>query len=114
MQDFLEVYGSPTVPTQALLLTRVVDAHKERDVMTSDIPNAFIQTRVEDPKQRVIVKIKGYLAELLLEIAPETYQDYIHVDRKGIPVIIAECWNAIYRTMIAGLQLNIIISSAEH
>jgi hypothetical protein len=49
------------------------------------------------------VKIKGYLAELLLEIAPEVYGDYVHVDKKGIMVILAECWNAIYGTMIAGL-----------
>jgi hypothetical protein len=71
--------------------------------MTIDIPNAFIQTRVEDPQHRVLVKIKGYLAELLLEIAPEVYGDYAYVDKKGILVIIAECWNAIYGTMIAGL-----------
>jgi hypothetical protein len=51
----------------------------------------------------VIVKIKGYLAKLLLEIAPQAYGDYICVDKKGIPVILAECWNAIYGTMIAGL-----------
>jgi hypothetical protein len=95
--------SSPTVSTQTLLLTCVVEAHKGRDVMTVDIPNAFIQTCVQDPQHIVLMKIKGYLAELLLEIAPEVYNNYIHVDKKGIPVIIAECWNAIYGTMIAGL-----------
>jgi hypothetical protein len=95
--------SSPTVSTQALLLTCIVEAHEGRDVMTIDIPNAFIQTRVEDPQHRVLVKIKGYLAELLLEFAPEVYGDYAYVDKKGILVIIAECWNAIYGTMIAGL-----------
>jgi hypothetical protein len=51
----------------------------------------------------VIAKIKGYLAELLLEIAPQVYDDYIYVDKKSVPVILAECWNAVYSTMIAGL-----------
>jgi hypothetical protein len=95
--------SSPTVSTQALLLTSVVKANEGRDVMTNHIPNAFIQIRADSPKHSVIVKIKGYLAELLLEIAPEVYDKYIYVDKKGIPVIIAECWSAIYGTMIAEL-----------
>jgi hypothetical protein len=38
-----EESSSPTVSTEAVLLTSIVDAHKGRDI---DIPNAFIQTRV--------------------------------------------------------------------
>jgi hypothetical protein len=71
--------------------------------MTIDTPNAIIQTRVDDSKHIVIVKIKGYLAELLLEIAPEVYSKHIYVDKRGIPVIIDKFWNAIYGIMIAGL-----------
>ncbi len=35
---------SPTVSTEAVLLTSIVDAREGRDVVVVDIPNAFIQT----------------------------------------------------------------------
>jgi hypothetical protein len=42
--------SSPTVSTKAVLLTSIIDEHEGRDVAVIDIPNAFIQTRVDDPK----------------------------------------------------------------
>jgi hypothetical protein len=42
--------SSPTVSLEAVLLTCVVDANKNRDVANVDIPNAFVQTIVEDEK----------------------------------------------------------------
>jgi hypothetical protein len=38
-----EESSSPTVPTKAVLLTLIVDAHDRRDVAVIDISNAFIQ-----------------------------------------------------------------------
>jgi hypothetical protein len=95
--------SSPTVSTQVLLLTCIIDAHEGRDVMAIDIPNAFVQTQVKDPKQRALIKIKGFLVDLLLEIAPKVYNSYVHVDPKGNKVIITECMNAIYGTMVTSL-----------
>ena len=43
--------SSPTVSTDALFLTAMVDAMEDRYVVTLDIPNAFIQT-VQDDKDR--------------------------------------------------------------
>jgi hypothetical protein len=39
-----EESSSPTVSTEAVILTLIVNAHKGRDVAVIDIPNAFIQT----------------------------------------------------------------------
>ncbi len=39
-----EESSSPTVSTEAVLLTSIVDAHEGRDVAVIDIPNAFDQT----------------------------------------------------------------------
>ena len=36
--------ASPTVSTDAILLTAVIDAKEGRDVMMANIPNAFVQT----------------------------------------------------------------------
>ena len=39
--------SSPTVTTESVLLTCIIDAEEGRDVAVIDIPNAFIQTRVQ-------------------------------------------------------------------
>ena len=39
---------SPTISTEGTLLTAVIKAQEGRDIATYDIPNAFIQTHVEE------------------------------------------------------------------
>ncbi len=109
-RDYLtkEDASSPTVSTQAVLLTSIVDAHERRDVAVIDIPNAFIQTRVNDPKDRVIIRIRGVVVDWLVKIAPEVYGPFVTTDKKGNKVLLVECWNAIYGTMIAGLLYKMI------
>ena len=36
--------ASPTVLLESLLLTAIIDAKERRDVMSADVPNAFVQT----------------------------------------------------------------------
>ena len=38
--------ASPTVFTESILITGVIDAKEKRDVMMADIPNAFVQTEI--------------------------------------------------------------------
>ena len=64
--------ASPTVALESVFLTSVVDAHENRDVAVLDIPNAFIQTDMEGEK--VVMKLKGELAELLVKTAPQLYR----------------------------------------
>jgi hypothetical protein len=65
----------PTVKTEAVLLSCITDAKEERDVTVIDIPNAFIQTQVEDKEDMAIIKIHGVLVDILVDIlvqiAPE-------------------------------------------
>jgi hypothetical protein len=68
-----------------------------------DIPNAFIQTRIEDENDMTIIKIRGILVNMLLEIAPDVYRDFVMTDKKGIKQLIVQCQNAIYGTMVASL-----------
>ena len=42
-----------------MLFTSIVNAAEKRDIAIIDIPNAFIQTRVEDKNDRVIIQIQG-------------------------------------------------------
>ncbi len=58
-RDFVneEDASSPTVATKSVLLTSVIDAKENRDVAIMDIPNAFIQTVIEDDKDKVVMRI---------------------------------------------------------
>jgi hypothetical protein len=58
-RDFIgkESASLPMVLTDAVLLTLIIDATEHRDVAIIDIPNAFIQTVVEDDKDKVIMRI---------------------------------------------------------
>ena len=61
--------SSPTVSMESLFITTIIDALEARDIMTNDIPNAFIQTNMPsdpDEKDRVIMKITGVLVDLSL------------------------------------------------
>jgi hypothetical protein len=37
-----EDYASPTAALESIMLSASIDAHEERNVLTRDIPNAFI------------------------------------------------------------------------
>ena len=38
--------ASPTIAMESIALTTVIDAKEKRDIMTADIPNAFIQAHM--------------------------------------------------------------------
>lgn len=75
-----------------------------RDVATVDIPNAFIQTRLFDEAEMAIIRIRGVLVDMLIDIAPVTYKPFVTINNKGEKVVIVRCHNAIYGTMVASLQ----------
>jgi hypothetical protein len=53
------------------MIAGVIEAKEERDIMTSDIPNAFIQAFIpkKDPgEDRVVMKITGVLVNKLVNI----------------------------------------------
>jgi hypothetical protein len=54
--------------------------------------------------EMVIIRFRGELVDMLVEIAPEVYQPYVSVNHKGEKTIILRCQNAIYGTIVASLQ----------
>jgi hypothetical protein len=71
------------VVTEAVLLSCIVNAKEERDIVVVDIPNAFVQTRVEDEKDVAFIKIRGILVDIMVKIAPDVYKSYVSKDKKG-------------------------------
>jgi hypothetical protein len=95
--------SSPTVSNEAVMLTCVIDADENRDVAIVDIPNAFVQTVVEDEKDRAFIRIRGPLVDILVAIAPDVYREYVTIGKKGEKQLLVQCLNALYGTMVASL-----------
>jgi hypothetical protein len=75
---------SPTASLESLLLTATVDAHEGQDVLSADVPNAFIQTKMPETVEgeaRVMIKISGVLVDLLVQLAYDTYSPYVVYER---------------------------------
>ena len=68
-----------------------------------DIPNAFVQTRVEDEKDMAIIKLCGVLVDILVEMVPDVYKLYGTMDKKGVKQLLVQCQNALYGMMVASL-----------
>ena len=64
--------SSPTCFTESILLTCGIDAAEHQDIITMDIPNAFVQTDM--PKkaigEQISMKIRGRLVSWLVEMNP--------------------------------------------
>eukprot|EP00977_Amphora_coffeiformis_P023672 scaffold13930_cov161-Amphora_coffeaeformis.AAC.1 len=99
-----EDVSSPTVSTESTLLTGVIEAMEGRDVATCDIPNAFIQTEVEERDKdghRTIMKIRGQLVAILVEIDP-MYQEFV-VHERGQPILYVHITKAIYGMLVSAM-----------
>ena len=83
-----ECASSPTVATEKVLLTCVIDAQEGRDVAIIIIPNAFIQTQMEKEEDMVPIRVRVALVDVLLEKAPEVYKPYTRKDKKGNKILI--------------------------
>ena len=101
--------ASPTVATEALILSCMIDSNEGRDVATADIPGAFLQTEYD--KGDTHVRIEGPMLELLTEIEPQCYRKYIHTHPNGKRVLIAEIKKAMYGTLNASLLFWLKLSS---
>jgi hypothetical protein len=49
--------SSPTIATDSVLLSFIIDAEEHRDVAVVDIPNEFVQTLMENEKDMAFIKI---------------------------------------------------------
>ena len=86
-------------------MTLTIDAHENRDVMSADVPNAFIQIEMPDIKQgeeRVMMKITGVLVDMLIQLDPQLYGPHV-VYEKERKVLYVQVLQAIYGMLTASL-----------
>jgi len=72
-----EEAASPMEVTEVILITGVNEAKHLGDIMTLDIPNAFVQTPIPQDGDKVIMKIKEPLVNILCEICPGVYDNVV-------------------------------------
>ncbi len=104
-RDFIskENASSPTVAMESVLLTSLVDAQEDRDIAIMDILNAFIQTVVKNDEDKVVMRIRGHMVDVLMKVAPRVYGPYVSTNKQGRKQLLVECLNAIYGRMVASL-----------
>jgi hypothetical protein len=88
---------------ESVLLSCIIDADEHRDVAVVDIPNAFVQTHMENEKDMAFIKIRGILVDILVEIAPEAYRSFVSQDKKVNKQLLVQCQSALQGTMAASL-----------
>jgi hypothetical protein len=86
--------------TKSHLITAVIDLKQRRDVMTADIPNTFVYTKIKNKSngEQTIMKISGQLVDMLINISPKEYEHF--VQEKGNQKILCVKMNkALYRML---------------
>ncbi len=86
--------------TESVLITAVIDAHKGCNETCFDIPGAFLHADVD---KDITMVLKGRLAELMVQVAPNLYRKYITVDRKGTAILYIKMQKALYRLLRSAL-----------
>ena len=78
----------------------MIDAHKRRDVGCYDIPGAFLHA---DSDEDITMILKGWLAELMVQVAPNLYRKYITVDKRNTPILYVKIQKALYGLLRSAL-----------
>ena len=94
---------SPTVATESVFISAVIDAHERRCVATFDIPGAFLNADCDENDDEVIMILRGRLAELMVQVAPNMYRKFITVDGRGTPILYVKMEKAMYGLLKSAL-----------
>ena len=76
--------SSPTISIEAMMLLCAIDAKKNRYVVVSDIPGAFLHTDMEDT---IHMLLEGTVAEMIIKLDPTIYRKHIWYNKHGKPML---------------------------
>ena len=92
-----EQLTSPTISTEAVFLTAVVNAWENRKVAVLDVPSAFMQV---DMDELIHMCFHGEMVDKLLEIDHDLHSSYV-TEEQGEKVMYVELLKALYGTLRA-------------
>ena len=83
---------SPTVLTEAVMLTETIDALEGRDVAVLDTPGPYLSADIDD---EVHIVFRGTLAEMMVAADPELYRHFVSYET-GKEVLYVRLQKALY------------------
>ena len=92
--------ASPTVSTESTFVMEAIAVNEKRNVRCFDIPSAFVNTDLDED---VMMKLKGELVDMMIQIAPQVYRKYITINKKGMPILYVKPKKALYGLMRVSL-----------
>ena len=99
--------ASPTVSSDALMLTVMIDAHERRDVATADIAGAYLKAKMDD---FVLMKYTGQSVDILCRMNPR-YKEFVVIEN-GVKTLYVKIVMAIYGCVKSALLWYKLFSSA--
>ena len=99
--------SSPTVSSDAIMLTLIVDAMEGRDVATADVAGAYLNAKMDD---YVLMRLEGEDVSLMCDVNP-TYRDYVHRGKNGRKVLFLRLARALYGCVKSALLWYQLFSS---
>lgn len=83
-----------------LFITGTINAYKERDVATCDLPGAFLHTLTDE---HVIMVLRRELAKLMIKLDPKMYMKYITMMKSGQPILYIKLFTSVYGLLRSAL-----------
>ena len=78
----------------------VIAAKEGSIVAILDIANAFLRAENDE---RILMLLRGQLAEMMVKIDPSLYRKYVTFSQKGVPMLYVQLSKARYRMLRAAL-----------
>ena len=69
--------SSPTVSTEALITTLVIDVYEGREVATAEIVAAYLNAIMDE---FVVMKIEGNMVEFMVQADPDKYRKHVRIE----------------------------------
>jgi hypothetical protein len=85
-----------------IITTGVIHAKQRRDAMTFDITNVFVQTKSALDGDKIIMKIRGQLIDILLEICPGVYDHYV-INEGKLKILYVRMLRALYGMLVSSI-----------
>ena len=86
--------SSPTVATDSIFLTGVIDPYELRAIAILDIANAFLHAENDE---KILMLLRGRLAEMMVQVDPAVYCEYVTYSPNGQAMLYVRLSKALCR-----------------
>jgi hypothetical protein len=90
--------ASPTISTDALLISLIVDAHEQRDVAVADVVAAYLKADMND---YTLLKFMGESVDIMCKMNPK-HEEYV-TNESGKKVLYVQLLKALYGCVVSAL-----------